>query len=1146
MTFKSPLVTSNYLVLSLYLYFLAIQIQLRKIFKDWEIDFVNAPLLISYFLFVSEIYKHTLNPNLLDYKSYKQIPFFAYQNQIVQIGYQKELNKTQVLTTIPAIDLIPQKLGSSFSSQKNSRRHSLKVTSRLIEVKKSNFKLYFHKIPRRFNKRLSFYLDFYRPVKSRRYSAVKNWNFELFYANSYWLNSSQLYQFSFSDYSPVFVKQIDSFPVNFYLKPYHQPSFNSLVIFQFTNKNMIVDDYILSHSHFQKHNNIFVKSSIRPFVDQYEPLSTRSYLIFLQIGFVFLFGIIISNLYKDYGKEILSFSIDFLYIAGILKDKQWVKQELNLDTERTDFRSIQQVNSKLDQIAGIDNLMFEVSEMIWFLRNKKQRIFNPFSRFGVKNKFRLYQSFLLLGPPGTGKTILVQAIAGEAGVPILVQSGSILKNPDKVGKGAQTLQLLFERARLLSPCIVFIDEIDGVGARRENISVNTTGKYDLMELLDPNLIPYITPEWPDIMRPNKESLNPWAEREAMELKEQEQSFRLDRTPIPGQVLQDNQLSSISRNEHLSVLTQLLIELDGLKSLQNMIVIGATNRRSVLDPALLRPGRFNRLLYLSLPNAKKRIELFKLCLPKVGFDESILWNYLSKRTEGLSAAAIDSIINESALIAINQDTCHTLSTLEQGIIRITTLPNQINMQPIFRENQCIQHTYQQIYQKFWSHSNTRSSYNFNLTPFVSQQYLFYLVDQAYYSTGKNVFSILFETMPSSCLLSLFERPIHFVYSQSNNLIENLQNRFNTRIQLENQLMFLSVGKATQMLNSSIPLLRHYSLNEVNETNMFHLYELTNFGYQDFSRAHTIIRYMVTKWYLYAEQIVTEKYHQTRFNEDLYEFDDDQLSLLQTISEEIQFEIFKNNKNFNQNQQWSIRTWWQRLVQQQSNFMEFGQLQWYRLYMADPEETEQNIEWVPADVYYQALLKQELNPYFYWNEILLSTQDYIRTNLVLNTFNYSFKIIRNSVELVDLIMDYLLRYGSLRDDELTTIVKTFLSLQYFDVEFQHDNLEPTEPLVVRRSWGKNSRRKTSKFIFMQKIRDLQRELFLELENAQETTSEDEPEDELEDELETTSEDELETTSEDELETTSEDEPEDELEDELETTSEDELETTSEDEQ
>ncbi len=230
-------------------------------------------------------------------------------------------------------------------------------------------------------------------------------------------------------------------------------------------------------------------------------------------------------------------------------------------------------------VAGIDEVKEEVSEIVDFLKNPKK-----FQQLGG----RIPKGVLLAGVPGTGKTLLAKAIAGEANVPFLSVSGSEFVEMF-VGVGASRVRDLFEQAKRHAPCIVFIDEIDAVGRRR---GAGVTGGHD----------------------------------------EREQT-----------------------------LNQLLVEMDGFESSEGIIVIAATNRPDILDPALLRPGRFDRQIYVPLPDVKGRLEILKIHTKEKPLADDVDLEVIARSTPGFSGADLANIVNEAALIAARKN--HGKITME---------------------------------------------------------------------------------------------------------------------------------------------------------------------------------------------------------------------------------------------------------------------------------------------------------------------------------------------------------------------------------------------------------------------------------------------------------------------------------------------------
>lgn len=223
-------------------------------------------------------------------------------------------------------------------------------------------------------------------------------------------------------------------------------------------------------------------------------------------------------------------------------------------------------------IAGTEEAKQDLEEVVEFLKFPKK-----FESVGAK----IPKGVLLVGPPGTGKTMLARAVAGEAGVPFFSISGSEFVEMF-VGVGASRVRDLFAKAKKNAPCIIFVDEIDAVGRKRGS---GMGGGHD----------------------------------------EREQT-----------------------------LNQILVEMDGFEQGQNVIVLAATNRADVLDPALLRPGRFDRRTNIGLPDRKDREAILKVHSQKKPIAKSVDLDALAAKTAGTSGADLANIINEAAIIAARHD------------------------------------------------------------------------------------------------------------------------------------------------------------------------------------------------------------------------------------------------------------------------------------------------------------------------------------------------------------------------------------------------------------------------------------------------------------------------------------------------------------
>ena len=219
-------------------------------------------------------------------------------------------------------------------------------------------------------------------------------------------------------------------------------------------------------------------------------------------------------------------------------------------------------------VAGVDEAKEEVQEIVEFLKDP-----GKFTKLGA----RIPRGILLVGPPGTGKTLLAKAIAGEAKVPFFSISGSDFEEMF-VGVGASRVRDMFEQGKKNAPCIIFIDEIDSVGQKRN------AGGFTAVRSAD------------------------------------------------------------------QTLNAMLVEMDGFGTNDGVIVIAATNRPDILDPALLRPGRFDRQVNVDLPTLKGREEILKLHAAKVKLADDVDLERLARGTSGHSGADLANIINEAALLA----------------------------------------------------------------------------------------------------------------------------------------------------------------------------------------------------------------------------------------------------------------------------------------------------------------------------------------------------------------------------------------------------------------------------------------------------------------------------------------------------------------
>lgn len=236
-------------------------------------------------------------------------------------------------------------------------------------------------------------------------------------------------------------------------------------------------------------------------------------------------------------------------------------------------------------VAGLDEIKEELQETIDFLNNSSK-----YKKMGA----RIPKGILFYGPPGTGKTLLAKAVAGETNSVFLYASGSEFVEK-YVGVGAKRVRSLFERAKKEAPSIVFIDEIDAIGSKR-NLESN--------------------------------------------------------------------------NEKDQTLNQLLVEMDGFNTHETVIVIGATNRLDLLDEALLRPGRFDRHIFVGSPNMKARQQILEVHTRNKPLDKSVNILDIARKTHGLSGADLANIANEAAIIAVRKNRSKiTIEEFDAAIERV---------------------------------------------------------------------------------------------------------------------------------------------------------------------------------------------------------------------------------------------------------------------------------------------------------------------------------------------------------------------------------------------------------------------------------------------------------------------------------------------
>ena len=268
--------------------------------------------------------------------------------------------------------------------------------------------------------------------------------------------------------------------------------------------------------------------------------------------------------------------LPYIILAGVVLwffSKQISSNNKSMDFGKSKAKLSEDKNKvTFKDVAGLDEEKEELEELIEFLKNPKK-----FTKMGA----RIPKGVLLVGNPGTGKTLLAKAVAGEANVPFYFISGSDFVELF-VGIGASRVRDMFRQAKQTAPCLIFIDEIDVVGRQR---GTGLGGGHD----------------------------------------EREQT-----------------------------LNQLLTEMDGFGANEGIIIMAATNRPDVLDPALLRPGRFDRQITVGLPDIKGREEILAVHAKNKTFDKNVKLKNIARRTVGFSGADLENLLNEAALLTVRRN------------------------------------------------------------------------------------------------------------------------------------------------------------------------------------------------------------------------------------------------------------------------------------------------------------------------------------------------------------------------------------------------------------------------------------------------------------------------------------------------------------
>lgn len=690
------------------------------------------------------------------------------------------------------------------------------------------------------------------------------------------------------------------------------------------------------------------------------------------IGFFMSLVLLLKSAYSDYAKELSSYLLDVITSGkGLPLDPstiEWLNEELGLEEKKGGIRIFPKgfSNKRFTDIAGIKSLLPELSELVWFLRNKGRK----FSVTRLTNK-----NILLVGPPGTGKTLLVQTLAAEANVPVIAQSTNMLSSVGNDLTPADAIRMAFEKARSLAPAILFLDELDSLGTKRDSLLVNPVDELSTASNISLSKPPAIRKFY-----------------------QKDKNFNFEDFEL-GQIGVENQTDLVSNQVRINItnqankkleqerdqvaaLTQLLIEIDGFQSNHEILVIGATNRPAVLDPALTRPGRFSKVISVPLPDKSKRIEIIKLYANTLGWDNDISWSYLAKSTQGFSSGDLAAMTNQSGIQAILNGTKHTLETFEHAIKILTTYPTEKI----------------EAFDKFVT------------------------IRESYYKSAQVLLSYSFNMVNQPAFIELTKRQPNPRAFQINSNFINDPGRLRTREELENILISLLAGKAGELLI----LLSHYKQT--------YSYWESDLAKQDLFEATKTALTMIEDWYFYTDLMknaTTNKFltipttlttAEYRNNSEVLEFLNEMSFYLdQELTTQFRLpELPVSFESLFQRARWKVD------VTQEISQLDPAFGEWTRFHLPDPQETERNPEWIPPEEHYSEMytgdLDQNKNVFSVKFKQLQEIQsERLLHSILLSAFNKAFNFLDEKRETLDTISFSLLQRRILRDYEIQRYLK-----------------------------------------------------------------------------------------------------------------------------
>uniref|UniRef100_UPI0030010879 cell division protein FtsH n=1 Tax=Prototheca lentecrescens TaxID=2836214 RepID=UPI0030010879 len=782
---------------------------------------------------------------------------------------------------------------------------------------------------------------------------------------------------------------------------------SSTMEFLFKVFQSIMDPYVVSldrNSNFDRfftntaaqniYNNLF-------YSEAWEPLTKNFWLIICHFSFWYLGGMLIKTIATIYSREFLTILFDMIKETGFLPSSLQKEFEILVGRKDSGYRIAyeKEFTKGFGDIVGIDKFIGHLMEIVLYLRGG----------IGNADLAKNAQTLLLVGPPGTGKTIIVHALAVEAGVPVLTLTAEGAKEPD-------ALDRLFRKARKIAPCIVFFDEVDAIGFKREGV----LGFEDVLndDFLKKSIRDIEVSETSTILGDVNE-LNP--------------HFIQNKEEFHKVVNRDVYNSLIKKNDdeyyRVGVLSKLLVELDGIQNREGIVIIGATNRVNVLDPALLRPGRFNARLRISLPTQEKRLDLFQFYSKPLGSELNIPWDYLAKVTYGYSAADIAMIMNESCMKAVTDGILHSLETIEHGIDRLAidalSIPEQKRKEA----------------------KNKKIFYNFSI------------VRNAHYQAAKILVGTLLKHHPPILVVHLDYREYTSRYKQiqQTTLVEWL--KYVYRGEFEHRILGAFAGKAGELF------FLQKNKEQLTES------DSSDIGAQDWKIAQALLLLFIDKWNLYTPKI-------TLLQEQVPLLADYNIFTYKDIKEQYLFEfartleIFPNGLNFlgaekerNPQTRFALN-WWQLKIQEEYLSLEIQK--WYSIWIPDPEEWNFNPLWIsPDSTYHQNATTKDLNFATKYKDLFLLFRDYQFHSIILDSIDTCFSILTQFTELFDLVVQELLDKGILREYQIYDIFEKYgINCKQLKEDLNNIPVEmpelPKDFKIITPSWGEISLKPGKKWL------------------------------------------------------------------------------------